>query len=153
MELFFLFFCLGKRQANSEMNTVLARPVTPDKSYFMTCVWSEFETTLPVKNASLRQSVLSLVYWFPENVLKCKYFEANFVFLHVQMLFWISDKLKLFYSLHYVIRGSFKPFNVLLSLLAPKCCFFYIYFHENTSVICSDVIKRAYPNAIAADSL
>lgn len=34
------------------------------------------------------------------------YIEANFVFLHVEMLFWIFAKL--FPSLHYVIQGSFK---------------------------------------------
>lgn len=32
-----------------------------------------------------------------ENVLKCIYIEANFVFLHVQMLFWISAKWRLFH--------------------------------------------------------
>lgn len=57
-------------------------------------------------NTSLRQSMLFLGVMM---MLKCVYIEANFVFLHVQMLFWISAELRWFsFFLHYVIQGSFK---------------------------------------------
>lgn len=50
------------------------------------------------------------------------YTEANFVFLHVEMLLWISTKLTVFFF--YILHLNIK---ILLSLLDPKCFFLYVF--------------------------
>lgn len=107
--------------------------------------WWELKPTLPEKYQFTLISAVSRVVNPLNEVLNCIYMEANFVSLHVEMLFWSLLSWKTLICFYFVIQTSFKH---LLLLLASKCFVSTCIYMKIPLTSVKDVKKEAYLHAI-----